>query len=164
MKSGSGSSCSSRQMPTPSDEAGDSADDGDDGGLDEELAADVDGCCSESFADADLAGALGDGDEHDVHYADAAQREGQECDGSEEEGHGAEDSFGELRALQRVPHPERFLVVGVEVVAFGEDLLTCRTAFSCRSGETGSMTMLLTIALDDAGLLRQEGKSRAIAE
>ena len=55
--------------------------------FDEELAADVACGGAESFADADLAGALGDGDEHDVHDADAAEREREQSDGGEEEGH-----------------------------------------------------------------------------
>ena len=78
-------------MPTPQSEADGSADQRDDGGLGEELAADVVGGGAEGFADADLAGALGDGDEHDVHDADAAEREREQGDGGEEDGHGVED-------------------------------------------------------------------------
>src|SRR5947209_4221901 len=102
-------------------QAGDSADESDDGGFDEELTLDVHGSCAEGFADADFAGALGDGDEHDVHDADAAERESEECDGSEEEGHYAEDAFGELRSFERVPYPEGFFIVGIVVVALGDD-------------------------------------------
>ncbi len=104
------------------DEAADAADQGDDGGLDQELALDVDGGCAERFADADLARALGDGDQHDVHHADAAKRERQQSDGAEEERHHAEDALGELDAFERVPDPESFFVVGLVVVALGDDL------------------------------------------
>ena len=31
--------------------------------------------CADRFADADLFGALGDGDEHDIHHADAADQQ-----------------------------------------------------------------------------------------
>ena len=88
-KSGSGTKRSSRQMPTPQQQTGDAADESDDGGFGQELAADVDGGGAQGFADTDLAGALGDGDQHDVHDADAAERERQQRDGAEEEGHDA---------------------------------------------------------------------------
>jgi len=98
-----------------------SADEGDDGGLGEELAADVYGGGAEGFTDADFAGALGDGDEHDVHDSDAAKSEGEESDGSEEESHDVEDTVGELCAFEGIPDPEGVEVDGVEVVAVAED-------------------------------------------
>jgi hypothetical protein len=47
-------------------------------------------------ADADLAGALGDGDEHDVHDADAADDERNASDGAEQDGHGLGGGGGGL--------------------------------------------------------------------
>jgi hypothetical protein len=44
------------------------------------------------FADADLAGALRDGDEHDVHDADAADHEGDGGEGEEQH----EEAAGDL--------------------------------------------------------------------
>ncbi len=49
--------------------------------LDDELAADVLPLGPQGFADADLPGALGDGDQHDVHNADAAHQQGDGGDG-----------------------------------------------------------------------------------
>ncbi len=150
-------------MPTPQSEAGDTADEGDDGGFDEELAADVDGGCAESLADADLAGALGDGDQHDVHHADAAEREGQQRDGAEEERHDAEDALGKLRAFERVPDPERFLVVRVVVVAFGDDSLDLIERLLVQVRRDGFDDDVVDEAAYDAGR-SGGGKSRAIAE
>ena len=51
----------------------DDATDGAEGdSFDQELGEDVVALGADGFADADLAGAFGDGDEHDVHHADAA--------------------------------------------------------------------------------------------
>src|ERR1051325_10397145 len=61
----------------------------DDRGLDEELHQDVARRCADSFADADLAGALGDGDQHDVHDADAADDERDARNRAQQPRHGA---------------------------------------------------------------------------
>src|SRR5580698_3002584 len=98
------------------------ADERDDCGLGEELAADVACGGAERLADADLAGALGHGDEHDVHDADAAKREREQGDGGEEDRHYVEDAVGELDTVERVPDPERVEIDGVEVVARAEHL------------------------------------------
>src|SRR5208337_4786916 len=60
------------------DDAEKSPDEGDGERLGQKLEKDVAAARAESFLDADFAGALGDGNEHDVHQADAAyaQREG----------------------------------------------------------------------------------------
>jgi len=104
------------------EEADAAADEGDDGGLGEELAADVASGGAEGFADADLAGALGDGDEHDVHDADAAECKSEQRNGAEEECHDVEDAVGELGTVEGVPYPESVEIDGVEVMAVGEDL------------------------------------------
>ncbi len=57
-------------------------------------------------ADADLAGAFGDGDEHDVHDADAADNEGHAGDDAEEESHGIGGGGGSLGQLDLVAHSE----------------------------------------------------------
>src|SRR5579872_5301569 len=55
--------------------ADDAANQGHRGRLDQELQKDVFSACAEGLADADLAGALGDGYKHDVHDDDAADNE-----------------------------------------------------------------------------------------
>ena len=52
-----------------------SACDADEDGFDEELGQDVHAPCADRHAQADFAGALGDGDVHDIHDADAAHHE-----------------------------------------------------------------------------------------
>src|SRR5580704_15638310 len=115
-------------------EAGDSADQSDDRGLNQELAFNVDRSRAQRFADANLSRALGDGDQHDVHDANASQREGQERDGSEEKRHHAEDALGKLRPLEGVPYPEGLGVVGVVVVTLGDDSLDLVYSFFVQVG------------------------------
>ena len=57
------------------DDADDSSSNREDDGLDKELGDDVFSLRAESAADADLAGALSDGGEHDVHNADSSDEE-----------------------------------------------------------------------------------------
>ena len=153
-KSGSGTR---RKQQTDADaegQAGDSADERDDGGFDEELAFDVDGGCAERFADADFARALGDGDEHDVHDADAAEGEGEESDGSEEEGHDAEDALGELGSFERVPDPQSFFVVGIVVVALGDDSLDLGNGLFVQVGRDRLDDDVVDEAAHDSGAFR----------
>lgn len=71
--------------------ADDTATAGQDDGLDEELDDNVESFGSESAAYADLAGALCDSSEHDVHNADSTDEQGDCGDGSK---HNVEDLFG----------------------------------------------------------------------
>ena len=64
-----------KTMSDADDDAEEAADGGLDDGLDEELGDDVLPLGAEGPADADLAGAFGDGGEHDVHDADAADEQ-----------------------------------------------------------------------------------------
>ena len=65
-------------------------------GFEEELQEDVSAAGADGHADADLAGPLGDADEHDVHDADAADEERDDGDAEEEVAH-------ELRPAARWP-------------------------------------------------------------
>src|SRR5262249_48903426 len=60
----------------PKKNADGAADDGNGGGFDQELHQDVVATCADSFAHADLAGTLGDRDEHYVHDDDATDNKG----------------------------------------------------------------------------------------
>ena len=82
-----------RRTPTPP------ATDAEDGGLGYELEHDVAAFCSDSFAYAYLAGALGDRYQHDIHDADAPNKEGDASDGPEEDD---ESLSGLLHGLQQV--------------------------------------------------------------
>ncbi len=64
------------------EDADDAADRAEHDGFKGELQQDGLFGCADRFSDADLASALGDGDEHDVHHADAAD---DEADGGEAE-------------------------------------------------------------------------------
>src|SRR6185437_12917551 len=72
-------------------------------GLHEELLEQVGAPGAEGFADPDLAGALGDGDQHDVHDDDAAddQRDGGDGDRNRSEvaGDGGEQAGQRVRGL-----------------------------------------------------------------
>ena len=76
------------------EEAHEAADDGKDEGFDEELEADVARGGADSFTDADFVGAFGDGDEHNVHDADAADDEGNASDEREDAGDDGEEGAG----------------------------------------------------------------------
>ncbi len=65
------------------DHANDACEKGKGEGFEEELLEDLARACTEGFEQADLACALGDGDEHDVHNADAADAEGHGADDAE---------------------------------------------------------------------------------
>src|ERR1700675_13420 len=80
-------------------------------GLEEELPGDVAAARADGFADADLLRALGDGDEHDVHHAHAA----------DEQANGAEHDDGEDDALNDVVELLHGLDVGLneEIVGLG---------------------------------------------
>ena len=68
-------------------------------GFDEKLQQDVATVRADGHADADLAGALGDADEHDVHDADAADDERDAGDGREQHGHGLRRARWPSRAI-----------------------------------------------------------------
>ena len=99
-------------------EAEAAADERDDGGFGKRTGgADVASGGAKSFADADFAGALRDGDEHDVHDAYAAEGKSQQSDGGEEDRHDVEDAVSEpLDAVERIPDPECIEIDGIEVV------------------------------------------------
>ena len=60
-------------------EAHETTDDAEDERFEEELEHDVAGAGADGFADADFAGALRNGDEHDVHNANTTDDEGNAC-------------------------------------------------------------------------------------
>src|SRR5262245_25120595 len=60
-------------------------------GFEQELADDVAFAGADGFTDADLAGALGDADEHDVHHADAADQQAHGRDGDREQADAGRD-------------------------------------------------------------------------
>ena len=78
-------------------------------GFDEELQADVARLGAHGDANADLAGAFGDADEHDVHDADAADHQRNAGHGAQQEG----DDFGD--GIHGVG--DFLLVEDVEIVA-----------------------------------------------
>ncbi len=66
-------------------------------------------------------GALGDGDEHDVHDADAADAEGHGSDDAEEKIERGAELHDVGGVGDGVPTGDGFVVFGIEVVALGED-------------------------------------------
>ena len=76
------------------DEAHNAADDAENEGFEEELEQNLAGAGADGFADADFASALRDGDEHDVHNANAADDEGNARDEGEHTGDNGEHRAG----------------------------------------------------------------------
>ena len=83
------------------------------GRLDQELLDDVAAARAEGAADADLAGALGDRRQHDVHDPDPAD---QERDAGDRAQHQVEDPLGRLGLLQQLERDgDRVVLLGVEL-------------------------------------------------
>ena len=72
-------------MAMPRRDAEQAADAGEHDGLDQELLGDVAPLGAQGAADADLAGPLGDGRQHDVHDADAADQQRDRGDRAEDD-------------------------------------------------------------------------------
>jgi hypothetical protein len=103
------------------DHAGGSGEEGEDEAFDEELGEDVAAPGAEGLHEADLSGALGDGDQHDVHDADTADGEGHGSDDAEKDLKGEGEGDHLFAVFDGVPDGEGFFVFGVEVVTLGED-------------------------------------------
>ncbi len=103
------------------DHADDTGDEGQHEAFEEELGEDVAAACAEGLHEADLAGALGDRDEHDVHDADAADGKRHRADDAEQNFKRERELHDGFRVFDGVPGVDGFFVAGVEVVALGED-------------------------------------------
>src|ERR1700679_1971494 len=71
---------------------------------------------TQSFFHADFAGALGDGDQHDVHEADATDTEREQADEAEENFDSGRDDLQVEEISKDVEHENGALIFGVEVV------------------------------------------------
>ena len=125
------------------DHADDAGDEGQGEAFEEELREDVAAAGAEGFEEADFAGALGDGDEHDVHDADAADAEGHGSDDAEQDlKSGAE--LGELfGVLDGVQVPMALSSRGSKWWRSARTARTAAMALMCSSAEEGWKTMEL---------------------
>src|SRR5882757_3016219 len=98
------------------DEADTTADDNDENGFEEKLAKDGFARGAESHADADLASAFSDTNEHYVHDAEAAEKKGSDSDATHENFHAHDDHAIGLCVLDGVPEAGGFLVTRIEIV------------------------------------------------
>src|SRR6516225_2527157 len=97
--------------------------------LAEELLEDVGSRRADRFQDANLAGALGDSDEHDVHDADAAETEGRDRHASEEDGDDSKNARQDFSELHGVPDEERVFVGFFEVMRASEQTADLEDGF-----------------------------------
>src|SRR6516164_9894359 len=104
----------------PQEDANDAAGQTKDHGFDEELAEDVACAGAHGHADADFAGSLGHGDEHDVHDAHATDGERNKRDDQEEIGHYAAGVGKGLSNLGVVADPEVVRTAKGDVVTVAE--------------------------------------------
>ncbi len=102
-------------------DTGDAGEEGQDEAFQQELGEDVAAAGAEGFHDADFAGSLGDGDQHDVHDADAADGEGHGADDAEKDLKSDGEGYDAFGIFDGVPGVDGFFVAGIEVVALGED-------------------------------------------
>ena len=78
---------------------------------------------SQSFAQPNFAGALGDGDEHDVDDADGAEPERDYAHDAEEPVHAIKDFGDALIVFDGVPASNVFFEFGIKAVLAGNDLM-----------------------------------------
>src|SRR5258708_17502067 len=104
------------------DDAEKSANEGNGESLGEKLEEDVAAAGAERLLDANFAGGLGDGDEHDIHQADAtdAQREG--ADEGEQDLEAEGDDCELVNLLHQIKDHEGAAVGGIEFVLRGRDV------------------------------------------
>ena len=98
------------------------ADAGQRDGFDEELQQHFARCGADGEADADLVRALGHGDEHDVHDADAADQQRHTGHRSEQHGHELRRGTQRLGDLPRVEDVEVVVLVALQVPPLAHDL------------------------------------------
>jgi len=119
------------------DHANEARDEGQGEAFQEKLSEDVSTACAEGFEQADLAGALSDGHEHDIHDTDATDAEGHCSDDAEDELERGAELHDLLRVFDGVPGGDGFVVFGVEVVAVGENCSDSLNRFDVQVGRTG---------------------------
>ena len=107
--------------PMPRDDADDAAEQRHGGRFDEELQQDVVAARAERLADADFAGALGDGDEHDVHDDDAADDQRDGGDGCDDGAEAVEDVAKQILEGGAGVDGERILGTRRQVAADAHD-------------------------------------------
>src|SRR5215469_4780045 len=92
---------------------------------------------AERFAQADLAGAFADRNQHDVDDADGAQSERDHADGAEEHVHDVEDGVDHLGFLDGIPFVEGIEVGGVEAVIAADDVVNFALSDQVVGGDQG---------------------------
>src|SRR5208337_580133 len=104
------------------DDAEDSADEGNGESLGQKLKENVAAARAQRFLHADFAGALGDGDEHDVHQADAADAEREGADETEQNLEADGDDLELVNLLHEIKDHQRAAVGGIEFVLRTHDV------------------------------------------
>ncbi len=74
---------------------------------------------ADGFHDADVAGSLGDGDQHDIDDADGSEAESDDTHAAQEDIHGGEDDADGVRFRDGVELVEGVRERGIEAVALG---------------------------------------------
>src|SRR5439155_1600812 len=113
------------------------ADAGKENGFDEKLQKDVPTGGADGHADADLAGPLGDADEHDVHDADAADDQRDAGDRGDHHRERADDDVEHVGDLGHVADDEIVGLTGVDVMPLGQELRDLVLGFGDQSERAG---------------------------
>ena len=108
--------------PQSDQNAHDAADAGQRDGFDEKLQQHLARGGADGEADADLVRALGHGDEHDVHDADAADQQRHTCHRREQHGHELRRGAQRLGDLPRIEDVEVVVLVALQVPPLAHDL------------------------------------------
>ena len=104
------------------DDAEDPADESDGERLGQKLEEDVAAARAERFLHSDFAGALGDGDEHDVHQADATDAQSEGADEGEQDLEADGDDLELVNLLHKIKDKQGAAVRGIELVLRAHDV------------------------------------------
>jgi len=115
--------------------------------LEQELLQDVSAPRTKRLEQANLSCPLGNRDEHDVHDADAANAKRHGTDDSQQKVERSAELHDLGRVGNRVPRGNRFVILGVEVVAIGKHGAHCLESLQMKLGRARLEDNAVRIAL-----------------
>src|SRR5216684_2089186 len=117
-----GKSADGKGNDVSQNDAEEPADEGNGKRLCQKLEEDVAAARAERFLHADFAGALGDGDEHDVHQADATDSQREGADEGEQDLEAEGDDLELVNLLHQIKDKQGAAVGGIELVLRAHDV------------------------------------------
>ena len=114
---------------------------------------------ADCFAQADFAGTVGDGDEHDVDDSYGAQGKGDQADATEEHVHRVKDLSDLVDSFDRVPFVESVRILWIKAMIAGDDSMD----FLSGRLVQGAGLRLVVNEGDHVGIIAHVGKAKIFA-